>query len=57
MNMDCEACALLIEGNLEDAGINAKCSYKNQTLEVKHEGKLDDSKVKIIVEKSGYNIV
>lgn len=52
--MDCASCASLIEMDLEDAGIKAKCSYPKQNLEV--ESDHDIKKVREIVQKSGYNI-
>lgn len=52
--MDCAACAGLIELDLEDAGINASCSYPKQTLEI--EGEHDFEKVKELIEKAGYKI-
>ncbi|HJY98342.1 MAG TPA: cation transporter [Patescibacteria group bacterium] len=52
--MDCASCAALIELDLEDAGITAKCSFTKETLEI--EGKHDPQKVIEIVEKSGYSI-
>jgi copper chaperone CopZ len=53
-NMDCAACATMIELDLEDAGISAKCSYANQTLEVA--APHDEAKIKEVVKKSGYDI-
>lgn len=53
-NMDCAACALLIEGELEDIGINARCSYQKQTLEVENEH--DEEEVKKAVQKAGYEL-
>ncbi|OGM87134.1 hypothetical protein A2614_02315 [Candidatus Woesebacteria bacterium RIFOXYD1_FULL_40_21] len=52
--MDCASCATLIEMDLEDAGINASCSYSKETLEI--ESDHDIKKVKEIVKKAGYNI-
>jgi copper chaperone CopZ len=52
--MDCASCASLIELDLEDAGINAKCSFAKQSLEV--EGDHNPKKVIEIVKKSGYSI-
>jgi len=55
--MDCISCAAMIELDLEDAGIKAKCSFPKQTLEVEFdEGKTDDSKIKETVEASGYRL-
>ena len=52
--MDCASCASLIELDLEDAGIKAKCSFPKESLEV--EGSHDPKKVVDIVSKAGYSI-
>lgn len=52
---DCASCATLLEMDLEDAGIKAKCNYPKETLEVT--GDHDSEKLKEIVKKSGYNII
>ena len=54
LNMDCASCALLIEAELEDAGIKCKCSYAKQILEV--EGDHDQTKIKEAVQKAGYEL-
>ena len=51
---DCASCASLLEMDLEDAGIKAKCSYPKETLEI--EGEHDGKKVIETVKKSGYSI-
>lgn len=53
--MHCASCASMIELDLEDAGIKAKCSYTSENLEV--QGNPDPKKVIEIVEKSGYSVV
>jgi copper chaperone CopZ len=53
--MNCASCASMIELDLEDAGIKAKCSYPNSSLEV--EGKHDPKKVIETVKKSGYSVL
>lgn len=56
--MHCTSCALLIESDLEDAGVKAMCSYAKQTLTVEFdEGKLGEDAIKKIVIASGYTIV
>jgi len=57
--MHCSSCAMVIEGDLEDGGANkAACSYAKQELEVEFdEKKLDEKKIKEIVQKSGYKVV
>ena len=52
--MDCASCASLLEMNLEDEGIPAKCSYAKEILEV--DEKHDHKKIRAIVESSGYKI-
>jgi copper chaperone CopZ len=52
--MNCASCASLIEMDLEDAGINCRCSYAKEILEV--EGNHDKKKVIEIVSKAGYSI-
>lgn len=52
--MHCASCASMIELDLEDAGIIAKCSYQKETLEV--EDNIDSKKIVEIVKKSGYSI-
>lgn len=53
-NMDCASCAMVIEGELEDAGIIAKCSYAKQVLEV--EGEHDEKKLRELVKTAGYEL-
>jgi len=53
--MHCASCASMLELDMEDAGIPAKCSYAKETLEV--EGEVDKKKVVEIVKKSGYSIM
>ena len=55
--MHCTSCALMIESDLEDAGVKATCSYAKQTLEVEFdEKKIDEKTIVDIVVKAGYNI-
>lgn len=54
--MDCDACAKMIELDLEDAGINCSCSYASQTLEVEIKAKEEEIKVITLIEKSGYKL-
>ncbi len=51
---DCASCAALLEMDLEDSGIKAKCSYPKESVEV--EGTHDERKLIEIVKKSGYKI-
>lgn len=50
------SCAGLLEIDLEEAGIKAKCSYKKNSLEVEFDDKLNESEVFSLVIKSGYQI-
>ncbi|OGG35412.1 hypothetical protein A2363_04370 [Candidatus Gottesmanbacteria bacterium RIFOXYB1_FULL_47_11] len=55
--MHCTSCALMIESDLEDAGVKAICSYAKQTLEVEFdEKKIREQAVKDVVVKAGYQI-
>lgn len=52
--MDCDSCAKMIELDLEDVGIVAKCSYSESILEITHDH--DKTKVVETIKKSGYTI-
>lgn len=54
-NMHCASCAMVIESELEDAGVNASCSWAKQTLEVK-DSNVSDEKIRRTVEKAGYKL-
>lgn len=54
--MHCASCAALIESDLEDAGINAQCSYAKQTLEVADHKEADEVKIRKIVQDAGYDL-
>lgn len=56
LGLDCPSCAALLESDLEEAGIKAKCSYNKSSLEVEFYDKLDESQVFSLVRKSGYQI-
>lgn len=53
--MDCASCAKMIELDLEDAGISARCTFAKQTLEVADPENLD--KIKAVVKNSGYKLI
>lgn len=56
--MHCTSCAMVIESDLEDAGVNASCSYAKEVLEVEFdERNLSEKKIKEVVKESGYTIV
>jgi len=52
--MNCPSCASLLELDLEDAGVKARCSYPKSTVEVEEDGNFVN--IKKVVEKSGYKI-
>ncbi len=54
-NMHCASCASMIELELEDVGIAAKCSFANQTLEI-HDEKAEEKKIIEAVKKAGYEL-
>ena len=54
--MDCPSCAMVIESDLEDAGIKCKCDFAKETLEVEIENEDHEMKVKETVKSSGYTI-
>lgn len=56
--MHCTSCALLIESDLEDAGVKARCNYVTQTLSVEFDEKtIGEKKITDVVAKAGYQIV
>jgi copper chaperone CopZ len=55
--MHCTSCAMVIESDLEDAGVNARCSYAKQTLEAEFdEMKVSEKNIADILKKAGYKI-
>jgi copper chaperone CopZ len=52
--LDCASCASMIELDLEEIGICAKCSYSKGTLEI--EEPHNEKQVIEIVKKAGYSI-
>ncbi|MCX6704926.1 MAG: cation transporter [Candidatus Woesebacteria bacterium] len=52
--MNCPSCASMLELDLKDVGVKAKCSYSKSTVEVEGDGNF--VKIKKVVEKSGYQI-
>jgi len=51
--MECASCAKMLELDLEEVGITAKCDYVKETLEVES---VDRQKIKTIVEAAGYSL-
>lgn len=55
--MHCPSCALVIESDLKDAGITAKCSYARETLDVEFDETIvGEEKIMDIVKSSGYTL-
>jgi copper chaperone CopZ len=54
--MDCPSCAMLIESELEDAGIKAKVSYAKQTLEIEDTDNSLTGQITKIVSDLGYKV-
>ena len=55
--MDCDACAKMIELDLEDVGVSAKCSYASKTLEITNSPEdFSEKALKQQVAKSGYKL-
>jgi copper chaperone CopZ len=55
--MHCTSCAMMIESDLEDAGVRATCSYAKQTLDVEFdESCVSDKTIYDVVKAAGYTI-
>lgn len=55
--MDCDACAKMIELDLEDLGVNASCNYTDELLEVEFDKELvSEDKIADTLGKSGYKL-
>ena len=55
--MDCASCAMVIESDLEDAGIKCKCDFAKETLEVELDHEDHEKKVHEVVKNAGYNLI
>ena len=55
-NMHCASCASMIELELEDMGIAAKCSYAKEELELEDKN-ADEEKIIEAVKSAGYELV
>jgi copper chaperone len=56
-DMHCSSCALLIEGELEDIGVSASCSYAKGQVEVEYDAeKISESDITEAVKKAGYSL-
>lgn len=55
--MHCTSCALLIEADLEDAGVKARCSFAKEELQIEFDDKkINEEQIKEIVGKTGYEL-
>lgn len=54
--MDCDACAKMIELDLEDQGIVAKCNYERQELAIEENG-VPFEKIQKTIEAGGYKLI
>jgi P-type Cu+ transporter len=53
--MHCASCAMVIESDLEDAGVKASCSYAKQVLDIEYdENRVKENVIKEVVTKAGY---
>lgn len=56
--MHCSSCPLLIEGELEDIGVKAKCKYATGALDVEYdEAKLNENAIRAAVKSAGYELL
>lgn len=54
--MHCTSCAMLIEGELEDIGVQAKVNYPKQSVKVTFdENKCSVEDIKAAIRKAGYS--
>lgn len=55
--MHCTSCAMVIESDLEDAGVKATCNYAYETLDVEFdESRIAEEKIRDVVRSSGYEL-
>ncbi|MBI3576647.1 cation transporter [Candidatus Gottesmanbacteria bacterium] len=53
----CSSCPLVIEGELEDIGVKARCNYASERLEVEYDdATLDETKILAAVKSAGYDL-
>lgn len=58
IGMHCTSCALMIESDLEDVGIKAKCSFAKEELELEfNPEEVNEDKIKEIVKNTGYELL
>lgn len=55
--MHCASCAMLIEGELEDIGASAHCSWTASKVEVSFDpAKLTDTDINAAIVRAGYRV-
>lgn len=55
--MHCVSCSMLIEGELEDIGVQAKANYAKQLVEVMFDSKKVAEKAIVqVIERLGYQV-
>lgn len=55
LGMHCTSCPLIIESDLEDAGVKASCNYAKETLDVEYdESCVTKETVEKVVTTAGY---
>ena len=55
--MDCDSCAKMIELDMEDIGVDAKCSYPKELLSVEYdENKTREDEIIKVIKSSGYKM-
>ena len=55
--MHCTSCAMVIESDLEDAGVKASCSYAKATLDVEFDpARVPEKTIHHVVAQSGYTL-
>lgn len=56
--MHCTSCAMLIEGELEDIGAKASCSYAKAVVDVEYDpGQISEGDIQNAVAKAGYTLL
>lgn len=56
--MDCPSCAMVLEGEFEDKGMIASCSYAKEQIEVEFDpNEISLEEIHKTVQKAGYNVV
>lgn len=56
--MHCVSCSMLIEGELEDRGVQAKANYAKQLVEVTFDPKkIKEEAIVVVIQALGYTVV